>query len=367
MNDKNTNTITAQGAGNEEEKVISMLFPTSLVNQLERLFEGDKIDFNKVLFTTFWINKGKWNSIKNRNETYQEVSSRFPNWLALTGKKGTDFIKKLIDGGIIKKTTGYTTGKNYTRYALVTPFIPKGNAKGDDYTLYTLTPESGAYAKKYINDGYNVFITTSKKVKEEIEVSQPIEINEEVDTINYKEIINKMKEEIKTLQADLDAVNERVTEIELREPTTAIEAEVYEIMAKHLTNEISFINKVDELMNKNILDDDLDNYTGIESLVEAFAMQEEQEAKEKAEFIQKQQEQVETNIFDLKKYKNNLSAEVTEGVTNVIYRYTKSKANSDKMIRLLNEGKTIEKSDLMSFGVSGAIVNMMYNDLQKVI
>ncbi|WP_313448224.1 hypothetical protein [Sphingobacterium sp.] len=213
----NNNNIAVDVQGTETaQKTINMMFPTSLVKKLEKLFEGDKTDFNKVLFTVFWINKGKYNSIKKRYEVYQEVSSRYGNWMALTGKKGTEFITKLISGGIIKKVSGYTTAKHYTRYTLVTPYQYKGkDATGNDFSLYTLTEDAGAYAKKYINDNYCVIIpSTSTKVKEivrkeSVEVEQvgnnlEKNYNMDIEIQNLKNMVASMQMRIEEQQQQIN-------------------------------------------------------------------------------------------------------------------------------------------------------------------
>lgn len=356
-----------------KKETVKIDLPEAMIEKLENLFKDVNSNiFKKILFTVYLINQGKYNNIKKKYEDYYELSStHYKGYMSLNAKL-SGILKTLVDNNIIAKIGGYTTGKSYQKYKMVDRYLFNENDK--NIKTCFLTKEDGAYVGKYIADDYIVKYAVNKKSemsvtkkKEVTEIPVENEVSQQVDGTAYDEIINKMKEEIKQLQNDLESVNKRVTEIELKEPSTAIEVEVYEIMAKHLTEEITYLNEVeDTLMNKNILDDDLDNDTGIESLVEAFALQEEQEAKEKAEFI-KQQQQVETNIFDLLKYKNNLSAELTENVTNVIYRYTKSHQAVDKVIKILNEGKTVEKSDMLTFGVSGAIVNQMYTAFQAVI
>ncbi len=241
MNMTNNNNIAVEVQGTKTaEKTINMMFPTSLVKKLEKLFEGDKTDFNKVLFTVFWINKGKYNSIKKRYEAYQEVSSRYGNWMALTGKKGTEFIAKLVDGGIIKKVSGYTTAKHYTRYTLVTPYLYKGkDATENDYTLYTLTEYTGAFAKKYIKDNYNVIIpSTSTKVKEiakkmNVEVEQ---VGKDLEKNNMDEEIQNLEKRVASLQERILAMQQQMAEQEQQikqlvnnignQPSTAIEEQI---------------------------------------------------------------------------------------------------------------------------------------------
>jgi len=220
MNMTNNNNIAVEVQGIETAgKTINMMFPTSLVRKLENLFEGDKTDFNKVLFTVFWINKGKYNSIKKRYEAYQEVSSRYGNWMALTGKKGTAFITKLVDGGIIKKVSGYTTAKHYTRYTLVNPFQYKGkDATGNDYILYTLTEDAGAFAKKYINDNYCVIIpSTSTKVKEivrkeSVEVEQ-VGKNLETNNMDLEKEIENLKILVASMQVRIEDQQQQINEL----------------------------------------------------------------------------------------------------------------------------------------------------------
>lgn len=263
MNMTNNNNIAVEVQGiKTAEKTINMMFPTSLVKKLEKLFEGDKTDFNKVLFTVFWINKGKYNSFKKRYEAYQEVSSRYGNWMALTGKKGTEFIAKLIDGGIIKKVSGYTTAKHYTRYTLVTPYQYKGNdATGNDYTLYTLTEDSGAFAKKYIKDSYCVIIpSTSTKVKEitkekNVEVEQ---VGKNLETNNMNIEIENLEKRVASLQERIDAMQQQMAEQEQQikqlvnnrgnQPSTAIEEEIQKTNLK----ETPFFHDEEEIDKVNL-------------------------------------------------------------------------------------------------------------------
>lgn len=202
MTDNNNLDSNVQGA-----EAVSMLFPTSLVEQLQDLFLNEKIDFNKVLFTVYWINKGKWNSLKKRYEAYQEVSSRFPNWLSIPGKKGTDFIKRLIDGGIIKHQGGYVTAKHFTRYKLVEPFDYKNkDATGDDYQLYTLKEDAGAFIRKYIADNFVVKIASTTKSKA-VKASNVESVNSS-EFENLHDMVAKMQKQIEQMQIEINVLKQ---------------------------------------------------------------------------------------------------------------------------------------------------------------
>ncbi|WP_313511600.1 hypothetical protein [Sphingobacterium sp.] len=200
-----------------EVKEIEMMIPTSLVNKLEKLFEEDKIDFNKILFTIYWINKGKYNSIKGKYENYQEVSSRFGNWISLVGKKGTNFINKLINGGIIKKVSGYVSAKHYTRYTLIEPFNYKGkSAKGNEFNYYQLTIDDGAFIRKYIMDGYNVIIPSNNNKK--------LEENKDKKYMELQDLYNELQKGFNQIQQENFELKAKIEELEsnteVAKPTT---------------------------------------------------------------------------------------------------------------------------------------------------
>lgn len=255
----NTTVETAQGADNTIQ-TIEMMFPTSLVKKLENLFQDDKIDFNKVLFTVFWINRGKYNSLKGRNESFQEVSSRYGNWLSLKGKQGKEFLDKLIQGNIIKKVSGYVSGKQYTRYRLVMRFSYKGkDATKDDWELYTLTPDHGAFARKYITDKWNVIIPVSKpKTKiagENIknnEVANPTHDHNIIEKMNIQEeMLNTLFTTVAELKAEIEILKDNITTpISHGEPPIKVDTiEEQEITYNDVLSETPFFQKEEGTLN----------------------------------------------------------------------------------------------------------------------
>lgn len=260
MTNNNNIVEEVQGAEATTEGKVNMMFPTELLKKLEVLFADDKIDFNKILFTVYWINKGKYNSLKKMHENYQEVSSRYGNWISLVGKKGTDFIKKLVDGGIIKKVSGYVTAKHYTRYTLVNPFNYKGgDATGDMWTIYTLYPEDGAFIKKYLSDKHVVRISSTvnntKNIVKKAEAKQH-EVNEVVDiaTGEVIDVVEEFKNIKMTLKEVLDNYNELSNKIK------ALEVENAKLKAE-LSNKIN--KKVDITSS---LKNEMQQYTFISTI-----------------------------------------------------------------------------------------------------
>lgn len=236
MTDDNNLNSNVQGAD-----TVSMLFPTSLVEQLQDLFLNEKIDFNKVLFTVFWINKGKWNNLKKKYEPYQEVSSRFPNWLSIPGKKGTDFIKRLVDGGIIRQQAGYVTAKHYTRYTLAEPFDYKGkDARGDDYQLYTLKEDAGAFVRKYIADNFVVKIASTYKSKA-VKASNVEAVNNS-EFQNLHDMVKKMQMQIEQMQVEINGLKQ-LQNIKKEEISTATIEEYIQDDSDVVEEEIEIVKK----------------------------------------------------------------------------------------------------------------------------
>lgn len=332
------------------------------------------VDRDKVLFLLYLINKNT-----KANQGYQLHDINHKNFFGFKGNKGCisiQIIKDiLISNNIIMQVGASKIGTKSNKYSISNTYgwaLNKGEVK-IGYDNYSSLPNT--FLKKYVADTFVVKALKDTKYNKDY-VHQAVEMPEEVeDNLNdlkmkfefQNEEINIVKEENRLMKIRLEQLEKVIAglntglKIEQVEETQdslqdskVIEEEVIKVDESQPVFE-------DEIMNKSLLIDDLED-ENFNKMVDEW---DEQQAIKEAEEEKKQQ--VETNIFDLNKYKNNLPADLTENVTNVIYRYTKNHQAVDKVIKLMNEGKTIEKSDLMTFGVSGAIVNQMYTALQAVI
>ncbi|GEM_PF-783126 len=393
---RNNNNIAVDVQGTETaQKTINMMFPTSLVKKIEKLFEGDKTDFKKVLFTVFWINKGKYNIIKKRYEAYQEVSSRYGNWMALTGKKGTEFIAKLVDGGIIKKVSGYTTAKHYTRYTLVTPYLYKGkDATGNDYTLYTLTEDSGAFAKKYIKDNYNVIIpSTSTKVK-------------------VKEIAKKMNVEVLQVGKDLEKNNmdlekEKIAQLEfkvsiLEELVQSMQQQINELVKNSINNVVvQPSTAIEEVKNNNeyfapqfVIDSEGNMVSSSEdvyasTLIERknikgadtpFFFEKEVEAENKIAFnvdafiVSDEKNEIifdnvvqQVEIKEVKQVEEVTVSEKEATATRICSRHIRDVRTKKEIVKYFLNNNNISVQEIINKGISGATATRLHNELQQAI
>jgi len=393
---RNNNNIAVDVQGTETaQKTINMMFPTSLVKKIEKLFEGDKTDFKKVLFTVFWINKGKYNSIKKRYEAYQEVSSRYGNWMALTGKKGTEFIAKLVDGGIIKKVSGYTTAKHYTRYTLVTPYLYKGkDATGNDYTLYTLTEDSGAFAKKYIKDNYNVIIpSTSTKVKvkeiakkmnvEVLQVGKDLEKNnmdlekEKITQLEFK--VSILEELIASMQQQInELVNNSVNHV-VAQPSTEIVEEVknneYFEPQYVYDSEGNMVSSSQDVYASTLIErkkikgadtpffpnEDNDNNVDIYN-AEAFIVP---DTNNEIVFNNNDVQQVE--IKEVKQVEEVTVSEKEATATRICGRHIKDTKTKKEIVKSYLNNNNISVQEIVNKGISGATATRLYNELLQAI
>lgn len=390
MTNNNNIVEEVQGAEATSEGKVNMMFPTELLKKLEVLFADDKIDFNKVLFTVYWINKGKYNSLKGKNESYQEVSSRYGNWISLIGKKGADFIKKLVDGGIIKKVSGYVTAKHYTRYTLVNPFNYKGgDATGDIWTIYTLYPEDGAFIKKYLSDKHVVRIKTNTtkantiakpKVEDSLKVEQgeAIDITAEINKINMtlNELINKvtaLENENKELREQLNNKADIASALKkemAQHVNTAVnkrfEEPISDVNPDEVATDIIYDSIQDDKANTPFFsdDDDIDFGEDLIKRVEALIMPEDDIDFSKV-FISD-----DTSIEQPKVDINSLQSPIEKKLNTIIKRHIKPVAQIKMLSKfiLANQEQEITAAMILNVGVgmSGATANRILNDLKLI-
>lgn len=352
-----------------EKSVLIYDYTNKVEEKVNELFGAySNVDRDKVLFLLYLINKNT-----KANQGYQLHDINHKNFFGFKGNKGCitiQIIKDiLISNNIIMQVGTASIGAKSNKYSISNVYgwaLNKGEIK-IGYDNYSSLPNT--FLKKYVADTFVVKALKDTKYNKDY-VHQAVEMPEEVeDNLNdlkmkfefQNEEINIVKEENRLMKIRLEQLEKVIAglntglKIEQVEETqdslqdsNVIEQEVIKVEESQPVFE-------EEVMNKTLLIDDLED-ENFNKLVEEW---DEQEAIKEAE--------EEKNIFDLNKYKNNLPVDLTENVTNVIYRFTRSHQAVDKVIKLMNEGKVIEKSDLMTFGVSGAIVNQMYTAFQAVI
>ncbi|KKX48358.1 hypothetical protein [Sphingobacterium sp. IITKGP-BTPF85] len=346
----------------ENNSIVTISLPQSIINKInENAITKTMLFKTQAYFLCWLINRGDKiiGSKGFYNNTYQLHYRAHKKIITTSGQleKVRDF---LIEIELIKCVSNHSTDNNTAKvYSLNTPF----NFKSKTNELVHFDTEIYGFAENFKNANYLILPENlSKKVDKLIKTWDSKEVKVNVIQASDNKELEQLKEENRQMKIELEQLKQLIIQGNIntvKEEKVAVEPEKLE--ADNIINEVSQpteeekieTNIDDDLMNKSLLVDDLEDL----DFNEKVKSWDEQQALKEAE---------ENKIFDLNKYKNNLSVELTENITNVVYRYTKSKSAVDKVIKIMNEKNIIEKSDLMCFGVSGAIVNMMFNDLQKI-
>ncbi|MGJ1194582.1 hypothetical protein [Sphingobacterium siyangense] len=378
---------------NNNKETIKLDIPTTLLNELEVIFESEKSKvFKKILFIIYLINQGTWNVKTKQYNSYYELSINHMKGYLSLNKMMSPIINTLIEKGVIKKSGIGINGNNYTKYSMVQPFSFSKMDKKDVTTIF-LTPEDGAYVSKYINDNYIVKYSVNKANRELKTVEKEVVNIEKVGKIleknnmDLEKEIENLKDMVASMQMQIEQQKEQINQLVnnsinhvVVQPSTAI---VEEVVNNNQYFEPQYVNDSEGNMvssSEDVYASTLIERKKIKGADTPFFKDEELEVENKIHFNVEAYIIPDTNneiVFDndrqqveIKEVKQVEEVTVSEKeltATRICSRHIKDIKTKKEIVKYFLNNNNISVQEIINKGISGATATRLYAELQQAI
>ncbi|WP_286774993.1 MULTISPECIES: hypothetical protein [Sphingobacterium] len=377
---------------NNNKETIKLDIPTTLLNELEVIFESEKSKvFKKILFIVYLINQGTWNLKTKQYNSYYELSINHMKGYLSLNKMMSPIINTLIERGVIKKSGIGINGNNYTKYSMIQPFSFSKMDKNDVTTIF-LTTEDGAYVNKYINDNYIVKYSVNKANRELKTVEKEVVNIEKVGKIlernnmDLEKEIEILKDMVASMQMQIEQQKEQINQLVnnsinhvVAQPSTVIE----EVVNYNQYFEPQYVNDSEGNLvssSEDVYASTLIERKNIKGADTLFFKNEEVEAENKVDFnieafivpdtnneivFNNDVQQVE--IKEVKQVEEVTVSEKEATVMRICGRHIKDIKTKKALTKYVMNAECIDVQVIIGNGISGATATRLYNELLQVI